>query len=131
MMTKDLALQYVTWDRPGPIPIDETIKHYRTKSLVPFDLELLEYMRNGIVISLPTAFGMGRIINLNKEEGEPLRLAFFVRWACGNLSDLVLAIPGDLREIAFCRREDGKMRIWPLRRLIELAKRKRKETQNG
>ena len=129
-MTKNLRLQYVTWDRPLPLPIDVTREHYQKKSLIPFDLELLDYMRNGIVISLPTAFGMGRIINLAKE-GQPLRLAFFVRWAAGNLADLVLAIPTDLKEIAFCRREDGKMRIWPLKRLVQLGKRKRKETANN
>ena len=118
MISDDTTVQFVTWDRPAPI--EKAKEHYKQKSLIPFNAELEDYLHNGVVISRPTCFGMARVVNLAKT-GEP-RLAWFVRYACGNLDELLSTIPAELPEIAFCRRVDGRLRIYSFKRMIELAR---------
>jgi hypothetical protein len=102
------------------------------KSDVPFidDLDAYHLDPHGVVISTPTIFAMAKVIDMNGP-------AWFVRVAVGNLTELLRATPAWLDKICFCRRNDGRLRVYPLRRLIKLASTLQpfnpstKETDNG
>ena len=106
--------------------------YYDAFSSIPFFQELDDYLLNHIVVSRPTCFGMARLINLAKD-GEPEEPAWFVRFAYGNLRELLSAVPAYLPKICFCRNKigrpfDEKMRVYSLDRLMAIAYRKEKTT---
>ena len=104
--------------------------YYDAFSTVAFVDELDDYLLNHIVVARPTCFALARLINL-APQGEPEEPAWFVRFAYGNLRELLSTIPAYLPKIAFCRNKlgkpfDEKMRIYSLDRLRALAYRKEK-----
>ena len=83
-----------------------------------FEDDLIDYHRNGYVISQPHIFGMFRPIFY---EGERI---WFIRIAVGNLLELLRYLPCMLPKIAFCRNNQAdKMVVVDTQRLIQLAKR--------
>jgi hypothetical protein len=104
--------------------------YYDAFSRVPFLDELDDYLLNHCVVSRPTCFAMFRLHNLAKD-GEPEEPAWFVRFAYGNLLELLSIMPAYLPKICFCRNKlgrpfDEKMRIYSVDRLMALAYRKEK-----
>jgi hypothetical protein len=102
------------------------------QGMVSFEEDLVDYLKNGFVVSRPTCFGMAKIINLadqsKAEDGRSkIDPAWFVRIGVGDLRELLDSLPGYLPKIAFCRRNDGRMRVYPLDRLLAIAMRINKE----
>lgn len=83
----------------------EAARHYESFKELDFAEDLFEYLRNGYVISTPTAFGLFRPIEWNGKRG------WFVRYAIGNLAECITHFPCPLDFIAFCRNNDGVLRI--------------------
>jgi hypothetical protein len=109
----------------GVSPIDVAIECYKKwKTPVPFEKDLAEYLRNGIVISLPDVFQMLKIIDLRPEDengnfiGDKPEPGWYVRMAVGELGRLVETLPGYLPKICFCRRNNPRLRVYSLDRLI-------------
>lgn len=96
---------------------------YIRYGMIPFEQDLTAYLTDGFVVSLPHCFAMGKVVDLAPSDtnGEP-QPCWFVRIAVGNLQDLMKLLPFELPRIAFCRRNDGKMRVFSLQRLRRLAK---------
>lgn len=103
---------------------------------VPFIDDLDDYMLNGIVISTPYLFAMAKVIDVGGQSntsgglgGPSLALgmtdkrepAWFVRMAVGNLKILLANLPCYLPRICFCRRNDGRLRVYDTARLIKLV----------
>jgi hypothetical protein len=80
-----------------------------------FIADLIDYLFLGFVVARPTCFGMAKIIRM--DDGP----AWYVRVAVGDLRELLDALPCYLPRIAFCRRNDGRMRVYPLDRLQQLV----------
>jgi hypothetical protein len=91
------------------------------KSNVPFELDVADHLLNGVVISRPDLFGMAKIVNI-APEGEKVEPAWFVRMSVGHLPELLRNLPVHLPKICFCRRNDGRVRVYSLDRLIAKAK---------
>ena len=89
--------------------------YLKWKSAVPFEQDVAEYLSSGCVLSYPHLFALARMIELNKEP------AWFIRIAVGRLPDLLATLPWHTKKIAFCRRNDGRMRVYSLERLIRRA----------
>ena len=93
---------------------------------VKFEDQLMEYLCNGFVVSRPTCFWMGKIIDLTPDakEGDEWKegeLGWFVRMAVGDMRELLETLPAVLPRIAFTRREDPRVRSYPLERFVELV----------
>ena len=84
---------------------------------VCFEEDVAFYLANGVVINMPTCFGLARVIESPKTK-EP---AWFVRMAVGRLDELLFRLPYPLPEICFCRRNDGRLRVYRVDRLTRFA----------
>lgn len=89
---------------------------------VSFEEDVADYLANGIVIARPDLFGMAKLIALPKTGDR----AWFVRMAVGPLDRLLECLPCYLPKICFCRRNDGRVREYSLKRLATIAARERK-----
>jgi hypothetical protein len=94
---------------------------------VPFIDDLDDYMLNGVVISLPYLFAMAKVIDVAPEGSKEREPAWFVRMAVGNLAMLLKHLPCYLPKICFCRRNDGRMRVYSTARLLRLAVESKKD----
>jgi hypothetical protein len=102
---------------PTRSAIAEAMRLYEQwNGAVDFWTDFADYLRNGVVISTQDAFAMVKLVEVGVEHG------WFVRVAVGDLCDLLRHIPFYLPLVAFCRRRDGRLRIYPTNRLIQLAK---------
>jgi hypothetical protein len=91
------------------------------KGMASFQEDLKHYLLYGVVISRPTCFVMAKVIDLAPLDADgvpipPIRPAWFVRMAVGDLRELISLTPGFLPAICFYRRGAGKMRVLPLGR---------------
>lgn len=85
-----------------------------------FVIDLVDHLLNGFVLVQPDLFWMMKIINVSKtDKPEP---AWFVRMCTGDLNELLATMPVVLPKIAFCRRHDGRVRIYNTERLIMKAR---------
>jgi hypothetical protein len=84
-------------------PIEAAKMFYGLYSDVPFEQDLAEYLTDHCVISRPTLFAMFCLSS--DKDGQP---AWFVRFACGNLLELLMAMPVYLPKLLFCRNGFGK-----------------------
>lgn len=90
-----------------------------------FGDDLVDYMRNGFVITRPQLFVMAKVIH--RDDGH----LWFCRIAIGNLIELLTVMPFYLPRIAFCRNgRADKMRICSTNRLTELAVRNAIKKEN-
>jgi hypothetical protein len=113
-------------------PVQIAKMYYDFFSEVLFEDDLSEYLLNGVVVARPTCFGMARLCDLRPldAEGNPIgeepEIAWFVRFATGNLLELLSLLPGFLPKIVFCRNrigqpKDERLRVYRLDRLCKLA----------
>lgn len=134
MISRETTINIVN---PGPLrAIEVAARCYRKwMGQVNFEQDVANYMAYGYVVTRPTCFGMAHIITLDPDEkkrwiaGEQ---AWFIRMAAGDLLELLSCLPGYLPWIAFCRRNDGRVRVYKIERLArkvqEQKKRQLKET---
>jgi hypothetical protein len=116
---------------PGPLTaIEVAARCYRKwMGQVSFENDVADYMAHGFVVTRPTCFAMWHIITLGADEkkrwtaGEQ---AWFVRMAAGDLMELFSCVPWYLPWIAFCRRGDGRVRVYKLERLVRKVEEQRK-----
>jgi hypothetical protein len=99
--------------------VDLAKQHYRRFSKIPFEEDLADYLRNGIVVSRQTGFGMAKLVMLDGQ------YTWFVRFAIGDLRELISCLPWTVKWIAFCRRDKEIIHRWPLKRLVELTYRRK------
>jgi hypothetical protein len=107
------------------------VAYYAKYSPIPFRDDLLDYLGNGFVVSRPNLFAMGKVIDLapqpdgdvdreknhrNPDPGEP---TWFIRMAVGDLGELLTTLPFYLPKITFCRKRDGKLRVYSVDRLAK------------
>jgi hypothetical protein len=78
----------------------------------------MDYLCNGFVVSRPDIFWMMKVVRLAEPEG---KLAWFCRIAIGDLRELFETLPARLPYIAFCRRGESRLRVYPMERFIHLA----------
>jgi hypothetical protein len=83
-----------------------------------FYSELVDHLHTGIVISRPDVFAMGKAVLL--EDG---RAAWFIAAAVGDLRLLLPLLPAHLPFIAFRRRGEARIRVYPLNRIQSLVQR--------
>jgi hypothetical protein len=126
MLGKDFILRPVTFEGYEK-PIDIARRHYQEKSTVPFAKDLADYLQNGLVVSKPTCFGMAKVINIGTED-QP-EFAWFVRYAAGDLRELLYHLPSSLKNVTFCRHNDGRLRKYSFKRLIALAEARRRKKE--
>ena len=98
------------------LPIKELLKrecaydiakqfHAYHSDLPWFDV-LEDHHRQGYVKSSPTAFGMGKVITMDKRPGQK---GWFINLSAGNMLELLGMLPCKLDFIAFCRNYKGKL----------------------
>lgn len=81
-----------------------------------FEDDLIDYMRNGFVVTRPHLFAMTRPI---VHEGEQM---WFIRIIVGNLAEAIRCMPWWLDKVAYCRNNQGdKMTVVDTKRAIELS----------
>lgn len=83
-----------------------------------FHRELADHLEHGFVVALPKMFLMAKAVDL--DDG---RQAWLISEAYGNLPALASMMPFPLDWIAFHRRGDRLLRIYPLARFLKLARR--------
>jgi hypothetical protein len=131
---KPELLRFVEFDRVKPL--DYARMWYGLFSEVLFEEDLSEYLRNGCVVARPTCFMLYRPCNI-APEGEPEEIAWYIRFAYGNLVELLNAFPAYLPKLVFYRAgmgrpKENKMRVCSYDRMMRLAEaRQKKEDNNG
>jgi hypothetical protein len=99
-------------------PFDLARLFYAQYMDLDFADDLIDYHRNGFVVSRPTLFAMFKVTDY---EGEP---AWFVRIAIGNLLELLGCMPCQLPKLIFDRNNENNVRVVDTKRLLEVANRK-------
>jgi hypothetical protein len=87
---------------------------------VSFEEDVAHYLAYGVVISVPTCFGLAKVIQGPRTK-QP---AWFVRMAVGRLDELLYRLPFMLPEICLCRGKKGDLRIrsYSLERMMKLSR---------
>ena len=88
---------------------------YSQHSTLNFISDLNHYLFEGQILSTPGVFVMGKFVDIAAEK------VFFVRFACGDLEELVQHILKEAKWIAFCRNNCGNLRKYSVDRLKELS----------
>jgi hypothetical protein len=114
---------YQKWQDKNNVPPDKRVK---------FEDDLVDYLCNGFVLSRPTVFWMAKIVDLTdpgdgRSQMGDRDLAWFVRVAAGNMEELMQTLPALLPKIAFCRRGDGRVRVYRLERFLQIVYRNRRK----
>jgi hypothetical protein len=93
------------------------IEHYEKIPGVSFVDDLTDYLANGFVVSRPTVFAMAKPIERESKRG------WFIRFACGNMAELLTCLPCPLEFVAFFRDKDKvpRMRICGWDTFIRIA----------
>jgi hypothetical protein len=105
----------VPLDLPSITPIQVARVCYLKWQSTPFYEDLEDYLERGIVISRPDIFAMAKIIEAG--EGQ----ALFVRMAVGKLRTLLSALPVLPAAICFCRRNETRLRVYSLAKLLQVT----------
>lgn len=82
--------------------------HAKYKLTPAFPVALLDHLHNGIVVSTPSSFAMGKTIKL--ADG---RLAWFITLASGSFRRALGFLPWPVRFIAFRRRGAEAIKVYP------------------
>lgn len=115
MITQDLLINPLP---PGLTAIQVAAACYKKwMGKVSFEEDVAFYLDSGVVISMPTCFGLARVIKA-PDTNEP---AWFIRMAAGRLDELLYRLPFALPKICFCRRNDGRLRTYSLERMMQLT----------
>ena len=105
-------LAYHKWQDDHQVPPEKRVR---------FEDDLMDYLCNGFVLSRPTIFWMMKIVDVSKIDEPGPKFAWFVRVAVGDLRELFETLPARLPYMAFCRRGDTKIRVYPLERFERWA----------
>jgi hypothetical protein len=106
----------VPLDLPMVTPIQIARACYlKWKSNPSFYEDLEDYLEHGIVIARPDIFAMAKIIEAGESQ------ALFVRIAVGKLRTLLSALPVLPAAICFCRRNESRLRVYSLARLLQVT----------
>ena len=90
--------------------------HYAKYPDLNFADDLLDYMRTGFVVSRPKCFAMFKAV----KHGEGF--AWYIRYAIGDLIELLMCMPCYLPKLVFCRNNKAdQMRVVSTDRLAKLA----------
>jgi hypothetical protein len=117
MKTQQTTIEPLPIGRPA---IDVAREYYhKWDGLITFEEDLRDYLATGMVVSRPDVFAMAKVIAFR---GEP---AWFIRMAVGDLKALLRLLPVYLEWICFCRRGKLDLKAFPLKRLYELAYRRK------
>jgi len=118
MITEQIIIHPIP---PGLTAIQVAASCYKKwMGMVSFEEDVAHYLAYGMVVARPDVFAMAKII---EQEGEP---AWFIRMAVGPLDTLFSVLPGYLSKICFCRRNDGRLRVYSLDRFYKCAQRQMK-----
>jgi hypothetical protein len=110
MMIRPLLLQ------KGMSAYDLARLFYAQFNDLDFEADVVDYMRNGFVISRPHMFAMLRPI---LHEGERI---WYIRIIVGNLAEAISCMPCWLPKVAFCRNNvPDKMVVVDTERAIRMA----------
>jgi hypothetical protein len=85
--------------------------------------DVAEYLNKGCVVTRPNLFALARVVEIPLKEGP--QLAWFIRMVVGDLEELLDVLPFPLKWICFCRRNDGRMRVYSLDRLTKKIRRRK------
>lgn len=83
----------------------DAMDHYAKLKGVDFLADLFDYLVNGFVVSRPTVFAMGKLIEKDGKRG------WFIRYACGNILELLSLLPCRMDYIYFCRTHKDNDRV--------------------
>jgi hypothetical protein len=119
---KHELLRFVKFEQTNPFDYAKMWYGLFCENLFEDDLD--EYLRNGCVVARPTCFMLFRPIDLAKE-GEKEDLAWYVRFAYGNLVELLYAFPAYLPKLAYYRAGFGKPKEEQTMRVVSYDKLKR------
>jgi hypothetical protein len=111
-------LVYEKWQDKMKVPPETRVK---------FETDLMDYLCNGFVVSRPSIFWMAKIVDVSEREDPGPVFAWFVRVAVGDMRELFETLPLLLPKIAFCRRGDGRIRVYSLERFARLVYRNETE----
>jgi hypothetical protein len=121
MITEERIIKKIGFRKQTALQIAE-LSYLQWMGDVSFADDVAYYMIHGTVISRPDLFGMALIVDI-APEGQRPEPAWFVRMAVGELGELLEMLPVPLPKICFCRRNDGRMRMYSLERLKRKARR--------
>jgi len=133
-MTTSLITNFIASQQPKPIEFARVF--YGLYNNVPFEADLAEYLNNGFVVVRPTCILLMRLANIAKK-GEPEEIAWYVRFAYGNLLEICQAFPAYLPKVVFNRVGFGKpinagLHTVDYNRVVALAKsQQRARNHNG
>jgi hypothetical protein len=103
---------------PGLTAIQVAVACYKKwKSDSTLEEDIAHYLAYGLVLSFPTCFALLKPIEDPKTK-EP---AWFLRMAVGRLDELLYHLPFYLPRICFCRRNDGRLRSYSMKRYMQLV----------
>jgi hypothetical protein len=102
---KNELLRFIDVDKLKPIEFAKLC--YGLTCDIPFEEDLAEYLQTGFVVSSPTLIMLFRVCNIAKD-GEPEEPAWYVRFACGDLCQLLNAFPCYLPKLVFRRAKIGR-----------------------
>jgi hypothetical protein len=87
-----------------------------------FEDDLVEYLKSGFVYSSPTSFALAKVVNVASEESGLVEPAWFVRYAGGNLIEMLTRLPVHFRKIVFCRNNKGSLKQYDLAALLRITR---------
>jgi hypothetical protein len=95
----------IAWVKFPGSAFREAQRDYAAYSGIDFADDLLDYLENAFVVSRPNLFAMARPIEFRGKRG------WFIRFARGNLLELLTVLPCPLEFVAFVRNNDKTIRI--------------------
>ena len=95
----------IGWVKFSQNAFREAQEDYARHGKVDFADELLDYLNNAFVVSRPHLFALARPIEFKGKRG------WFIRYARGDLLELLTVLPCPMEYIAFCRDGDGIIRV--------------------
>lgn len=99
-------------------------KHYLTVPAIKFEDDIIWYFKNGWLHASPTCFALGCVINIAPENTNLVQPAWFIRYAIGDLYEILRLLPCYFEYIVWCRDnedEGRKLRRWKTERLLRIA----------
>ena len=121
MRIKDRVIPWIIQkDQPAFVRMQRL---YAAHPRLSFAQDFADYAMRGYVRISPTAMAFAR--PCHDEEGD----YWFIRSAIGPLAEVMGMLPYHLPRIAWCRNDDGVIRIWKTDRLKQLVELKQKEQE--
>lgn len=100
--------------------------HYQQFPRISFEDDFIWYCENGWVHIEPDLFAMFCLINVAPKNAKYIELAWFVRYARGEVDRLIDLMPFPLNKILWCRNDEDRLRLYRTKRLLQ-----RRQTNNS